>query len=179
MILTKDEACRFLGVPPSTLDLYVAVGRLPVSEKRTIRGPVPRYEKDALSALKRQLQEEEEFARSQYQSARPSPGSPRRDHIDVDADAGIPADRNRPSTSSSAFADRLLFLLEALVPAADSRVGVENKLMLSLAEAACYSGLPQKTLTQAIQLGRLKARKDLAKGYRIKRSDIETYVESL
>jgi excisionase family DNA binding protein len=58
-------------------------------------------------------------------------------------------------------------------------VAIERKLLLTLPEAAAYSGLSEAKLNQAVRTGKLKARKDLGKGYRIKRSDVEAFVKSI
>jgi excisionase family DNA binding protein len=58
-------------------------------------------------------------------------------------------------------------------------VPIEKKLLLTLPEAAGYSGLSEAKLNDAIRAGKLSARKNLGKGYRIKRSDLESYVKSL
>jgi excisionase family DNA binding protein len=50
--------------------------------------------------------------------------------------------------------------------------------MLSVPEAAAFSGLSRTHLRLAIKEGRLKSRK-LGRGWRVKRSDLEAYVQKL
>ncbi len=56
---------------------------------------------------------------------------------------------------------------------------IERKLLLTLPEAAAYSGLSEVKLNQAVRTGRLTDRKDLGKGYRLKRSEVEALVKSI
>jgi len=48
-----------------------------------------------------------------------------------------------------------------------------------MAEAAAYSGVSEIKLNAAIRAGHLGARKDLGRGQRIKRMDLEKYIRSL
>ena len=78
--------------------------------------------------------------------------------------------------------DRLAVALAALRPAAApthlSVADIAHKLMLSLSEAAALSGLSRNHLREAIRDGELKSRK-MGRGWRIKRADLESYVEGL
>jgi len=80
--------------------------------------------------------------------------------------------------------DRLAVALAALRPAVPtsapylSVADIAHKLMLSLPEAATLSGLSRNHLREAIRNGELKSRK-MGRGWRIKRADLESYVEGL
>ena len=177
MPVTQQQACEFLRVPPAMLDLYVAQGRLHPIKARTIRGRAVSFDEAELEALKRTLQEEQERIRSNYEAARSSYKSVEAEIFDSGADSTN--GRKSSISPSESVMERLLFLLEALTPSSHPTVAVENKLILTLTEAAVYSGLSEGKLIAVIQAGNLKARKDLGRGYRIKRSDLEAYIESL
>lgn len=85
--------------------------------------------------------------------------------------------------------DRLVAALEALRPVAQlsaattaappvSITDIAHKLMLSVPEAAAFSGLSRTHLRQAIKEGKLKSRK-MGQGWRVKRADLEGYVRKL
>ena len=57
-------------------------------------------------------------------------------------------------------------------------VPIHHKLTLSLAEASALAEISRQRLRQAIKDGTLMAQ-IIGKGYRVKRSDLEDYVDSL
>jgi excisionase family DNA binding protein len=66
------------------------------------------------------------------------------------------------------------------VQAANAGVPVVGKLVLSLREASAVAGIPRGRLLEAIESGKLKASKDtIGRGWRVKRLDVEMYVEKL
>jgi len=176
MSLTEQQACSLLQVTPSTLNVYVSTRRLSVTRKRTIRGLVVSYDEREVQALKRELQEDHEYIRQQFAQAKSSSKTVEAELIGADSQDGNETNSTFPASAS--VIERLLVLLEGLTPN-DPKVAVEKKLLLTLAEAAVYSGLSEQKLNEAIRAGELKARKDLGRGHRIKREDVESYIESL
>lgn len=55
---------------------------------------------------------------------------------------------------------------------------IADKLLLTIAEAQALTGLSREFLRDAITQGELKA-KVIGKGWRVKRSDLETYIDKL
>lgn len=55
---------------------------------------------------------------------------------------------------------------------------VEKKILLTLKEVQALTGLSQEILREAIKSGKLKA-KIIGKSWRIKKIDIENYIDSL
>ncbi len=79
------------------------------------------------------------------------------------------------------FLEHLQARDEALITSLLQRVpavAVENKLTLNLAEAAQLSGLSRQHLREAIRGKKLKA-KIIGRGWRMKRSDLESYIQKL
>jgi excisionase family DNA binding protein len=179
MSLTEQQACRILEVTPATLKMFVATHRLGVTRKRTIRGVLVSYATAEVAALKREIQKDEEHFRTHYERERASSDSFEPELVENENGAAKHNGRNSFVPASTPVLERLLLLLEALTPSEHPKVAIERKLLLTLPEAAAYSGLSEVKLNQAVRSGKLKARKDLGKGYRIKRSDIEAFVKSL
>jgi excisionase family DNA binding protein len=86
---------------------------------------------------------------------------------------------NSSIPASAPVIERLVSLLEGLTPGDKPRVPIERKLLLTLPEASAYSGVSEIRLNAAIRAGHLGARKDLGRGQRIKRTDLEEYIRSL
>jgi excisionase family DNA binding protein len=179
MSLTEQQACKLLQVTPATLNLYVANRRLSVNRTRTIRGLMVSYDETELKALRRELQEDEEYVRKRFGQAKSSSKTVEAELVDVEVDATDAKGTNSSVPASVPVIERLLLLLESLTPSDHPKVAIEKKLLLTLAEAAVYSGLSEVKLNEAIRAGKLTARKDLGRGYRVKRSDIESYIKSL
>lgn len=59
-----------------------------------------------------------------------------------------------------------------------AHVGIENKLLLSLDEAAALSGVSRVQLNTARRDGKLKARR-MGRSYKVRREDLELFVTSL
>jgi excisionase family DNA binding protein len=179
MSLTEQQACKLLEVTPATLNMYVATNRLSVTRKRTIRGVVVSYARAEVEALKKELQEDDEHFRTHYERARASYDTFEPELVENENGSAKHNGRYSFVPASAPVLDRLILLLEALTPNGHPRVAIERKLLLTLPEAAAYSGLSEVRLNQAVRTGKLKARRDLGKGYRIKRSDIEAFVKSI
>ena len=179
MSLTEQQACKLLEVAPATLNMFVATHRLGVTRKRTIRGVVVSYERAEVEALKREIQKDEEHFRTHYERAHASSATFEPELVDNENGSAKHNGRNSFVPASAPVLDRLLVLLEALTPSEHPRVAIERKLLLTLPEAAAYSGLSEAKLNEAIRAGKLSARKNLGKGHRLKRSDVEAFVKSI
>jgi len=178
-MLNEQQACKLLQVTAATLNLYVAKGRLNVTRTRTIRGRVVSYSRAEVEALRRELQDEEECINKRYGRAKSSCRTVEADLVDGEDDSFRAEGTTSFVPASAPVIERLILLLERLTPGDNPVVAIEKKLLLTLGEATAYSGLSEVKLNEAIRAGKLDARKDLGKGYRIKRSDIERYITSL
>lgn len=67
--------------------------------------------------------------------------------------------------------------LKAL-PTAKPTVGIENKLLLTLKEVQALTGLSRDTLREAIASNQLKAQ-IVGKAWRVKKKDLEHYIDNL
>jgi excisionase family DNA binding protein len=82
-----------------------------------------------------------------------------------------------------ADAERIIAALESLKATAapngnEPHISLTDKLTLSLTEAALLAGLSRHHLRAAIEAKKLKAR-ILGRGWRVKRSDLDSYVSKL
>ena len=177
--MTKKEAADFLGVSTRTLERN--------TEKNLIAA---RYEKGKTSDVL--VYDREELER--FKAERESPV-----HLPT-IEAATPDNRmeNSPSTNSDTalarfdaghsmgdgagdFAFALVQALAQMQPHADAGPAAtppSQKLLLSLAEAQSYSGLSRANLMDAIHDESLAA-KIIGRGWKIKRRDLENYVEAL
>ena len=179
MLINEQQACGLLQVTPATLELYVATGRLSVTRTRKLRGRVVSYDRSEVEGLKRELQAEELYIHKRYGQRNSSTKTVEAELVDAEDDPANGHGATSFAPASAPVIERLILLLERPTPAEHPAVGIEKKLLLTLEEAKIYSGLSEVKLNEAIRAGKLDARKDLGKGYRIKRSDIERYVTSL
>jgi len=76
--------------------------------------------------------------------------------------------------------DKLSSIIESLLLRSDNQpvVAIADKLLLTIAEAQALTGLSREFLRDAINKGELKA-KVIGKGWRVKRSDLEAYIDKL
>ncbi|WP_245927742.1 helix-turn-helix domain-containing protein [Aphanothece hegewaldii] len=69
-------------------------------------------------------------------------------------------------------------ILHSYLPTNQPTVGIENKLLLTLKEVQALTGLSRETLRDAIASNQLKAQ-IVGKAWRVKRKDLEEYIENL
>jgi excisionase family DNA binding protein len=79
-----------------------------------------------------------------------------------------------------ATVDKLASIIESLLSKGDNRpaVAIADKLILTIAEVQMLTGLSKELLRDAITAGELKA-KVIGKGWRVKRSDLQEYIDKL
>ncbi|MDQ3817614.1 MAG: helix-turn-helix domain-containing protein [Acidobacteriota bacterium] len=165
--MNKQEACAFLGVSERSLARYASQGKVQVTYTKGTRGNVAVYDDQDLERLKEEL-------------AAPTAIRPANEQA-IPANSASLA--KRPVAGVAEFFNQLQARDEALFQALTSlphrnQVAIENKLTLNLAEGAQLSGLSKQHLRDAIKTGKLKA-KIIGRGWRMKRKDLETYIQKL
>ncbi len=161
--MNKQEACAFLSVSERSLARYAAQGKIQVTYNKGTRGNVAVYDDADLEKLK------EELAAPQA--------------IRLASEQAIPASLAIRSMANMAeFIERLQSRDESLITSLlhnqNSHVAIESKLMLSLPEATKLAGLSRNHLREAIRDHTLKAQ-IIGRGWKIKRSDLESYIKKL
>lgn len=181
--MNKKEAAAFLAVSERALERYAQQGRLSVRYEKGKTKPTPVYDEGELKALKAELERAQFSPRPKVISA-PAPDS------DDPATALSPVSEfpNLPATVRGDGQNQALMLLRALEalgaaqqpgrPVGRATVAVEHKLLLTLAEAQALTGLSRAVLREAVEAGTLKA-KQIGRSWRVKRGDLESYVETL
>jgi excisionase family DNA binding protein len=169
-MLTKQQAAEFLGVNVRTLERYTQEGKIGGRYEKGKTRSVMIYDEDELQAFK---------AAQETKTYKPA----------VDQ---TPTNPDRDETALSKFAEvtHLLPLFDGLNHLADVlkvlreeqeldrlSVPIHHKLTLSLAEASALAGISRQRLRQAIKDGTLTAQ-IIGRGYRVKRTDLEDYVDS-
>lgn len=147
--MNKREAAALLGVSERTVNRLVESGRLNVVHQKNAKG--------ASEALF-----EEAEVRAFKEAPSPSQGLVKRGE--------------RQSLAVREAGD-LRELLASLLDR-DGAVRTAEKLTLTLREAAKLAGLSRGFLLEAIKAGSLKAAKR-GRGWNVKRSDLEAYIDSL
>jgi excisionase family DNA binding protein len=163
--MNKNQAASFLQVSTRAIERYTAKGKLTPNYDRDESGRmVALYDEAQLASLKVAMQA--------------APMSQR---------AGVQREKSKPQgqalTLRGAGKSAALAELIAAIDEARSKrapvVALESKLVLSLAESAAVSGLSAGHLREAIHSKKLKARKGIGRGWRIKRTDLDAYVRKL
>lgn len=170
-MLTKQQAAEFLGVTVRTLERYTQEGKIGGRYEKGKTRSVLVYDESELRAFKAELETKT------YKPA-------------VDTTPTNP-DRDEAALSKQVEVKHLLPLLDGLNHLADVlkaireeqeidrlTVPIHHKLTLSLAEASALSGVSRPRLRAAIKDGTLPAQ-SIGRGYRVKRTDLEDYVDSL
>ena len=94
------------------------------------------------------------------------------------APATVPAAKSQALTHSRDRSIELTELLERLLTNGKPTVPVEAKLLLTIVDAASLTSLSKQRLRAAIGAGTLKASM-IGKGWKVKRSDLESFIQDL
>jgi excisionase family DNA binding protein len=159
--MNREEAAQKLGISVRSLQRAVKRGALQVKYKRGVSG---KHEA---------VFDSEEVARFKDEMEReivPEPAPPATTG-DTTALTRIDAPEAR---------NALIQLLERAnrLDKSTPAVAIENKPLLKLEEASSLTGLSRQILRNAIEEKKLKA-KIIGRGWRIKKSDLEAYIQNL
>ena len=168
--MKKKEAADYLGISTRALERYVSLQRVGVAYIRGRTGDEAVFDEGELRRFKDQL--------SNHRRVRPAI-----------ADEASPSSETEPRTLSRladvaplAIFERMTAALEALKPNSSHapEVPVADKLVLSLKEVSQLTGRSVARLREDCESGRLKAKKnEIARGWRVKKSDLDIYVKNL
>lgn len=174
--MNKQEAAEFLGVSPRQIERYTKENRIGVRFEKGRTKPTPVYDEGELRRFK------EELERPLHRPAVQRMES-------VSNELPTQSDGALSLLSQPSQFEALARLVEAIgahsmqapvaVKPAASVQDIALKLMLSVEEAAIYSGLSRSAIDEAIRAGKLAAHKGKWRGRRIKRTDVEKLVAKL
>lgn len=163
--MNKKEAAEYLNVSTRAIERYTAQGKLtPIYEKgRT--GPAPVYDQAQLDELKKQM---DKAADAPSSAVKPD----KRDKADKgDRDGAL-------VLRSGSRADLAAFIAALDKARGQSVADIAAKPLLTRAEAQRYTGLSRELLREAVTSGRVKELK-LGRAYRLKRAELDRYIETL
>ncbi|PLZ95290.1 DNA-binding protein [Fischerella thermalis CCMEE 5268] len=167
--MNKQEAAEFLGVSVRALERYVQQGRIGVRYKKGKTRPTANFDPTELEAFK------EELNQPTYKGAIET--------RQIATDKQQQTDKlvhQAGEIDDLVVVDHLSSIIETLLTRSDRQptVPVSAKLLLTLAEAQALTGLSREFLRDAIVKGKL-AGHVIGKSWRIKRSDLEAYIDNL
>ena len=164
--LTKEQTAKELGVSTRAVARYSASGRLhPQYQPKQHGGQRALYDRAEVERLKQQMQ------------APPAPAPKAIARRDTGTER---AEKRLVRVADLHGFPELARLLLAQQVRNRLMVAPESKLILSTTEAAALAGLSAARIRAACAEGRLPAQRDhLGRGWRIKRKDLERWVERL
>jgi len=163
--MNKKEAAEYLGVSTRAIERYTAQGKLTPTYEKGRTGPAPVYDQAQLDDLKKQMDESAEATSAAVQREKP-------DKSDKgDKQGGL-------VLRSGSRADLAAFITALDKARGLSIADIAAKPLLTRTEAQRYTGLSRELLHEAVESGKVKEIK-LGRAYRIKRTDLDAYIESL
>ena len=178
LIMNKQEAANYLGISTRGIERYTQKGKLTVKYEGGKTRPIAVYDEQELAKLK------EELNTVSYKPA----------VVDSDLEssaleASSTSQIGLNTDNASYGLSELINQLEKLTKTIESfkaiegnrgvpSVPISEKLVLSLKEAQALTGFSRERLREAIKDGSLKAQK-IGNGWKVKRRDLDFYVESL
>ncbi len=180
--MDKEKAANYLKMSVRQLQRHMAAKRIEYSTVDTPRGKEARFTREQLDRFKKEWREEKETGIS------PVALAPVRQLPEVPSDAmqsiaevlhGLQMIQ-REIVEEMKQRPALLGATSNPTEAAPIGVSIENKLMLTLPEAAELSGISVDTLRAAVRDGKLKPVRGIGQGYgKVKRSELDRFIKSL
>jgi excisionase family DNA binding protein len=165
--MNKTEAAEFLEVSTRALERYVAAGRIVGHYERGKTGKVLAFDADELKRFKAELEAPTSRAIALPDKAPTQPTS---------------RALAKPDGAANALSIDVLGALAQLfrdnARQAAPVVPIEAKPLLSLLEAQALTGLSREVLLSAIEAKKLKG-KIIGRGWKVKRADLDAYIDKL
>ncbi|MHC5726467.1 MAG: helix-turn-helix domain-containing protein [Nostoc sp.] len=170
--MNKQEAADFLGVSVRALERYVQQGKISVKYEKGKTRPTANFDQTELEVFKEELNQP---------TVKPAFES-RQITTEEQPQTGKLVHQSGEITEFGEIGviDKLSSIIESMLGRGDNQpvVPIADKLLLTIAEAQALTGLSREVLKSAIASGELKA-KVIGKGWRVKRSDLEAYIDKL
>ncbi len=175
--MNKEVAARKIGISVRTLQRYMSAHRIAFTMKRTKTGEVADFDKAEVERLKYELKEgmTTPVKHGVVESSEPSEPVMALTVRDEQGQQRMLA----PVELMQSFGAMFQAMQSQVAPQVAS-VSVENKLMLSLAEASQLSGISVGVLRAAVHTGKLMAHKGIGRGLgKVKRLALDAYIKKL
>jgi excisionase family DNA binding protein len=162
--MNKKEASELLGISTRLVEKYASEGRLgEVTYVRGKTGKQAEYNREAVEKLNAVLESPDTSVATITPDARLFAGQlieaiSTREQANIEAIRGL--------------------LLETIEQSRNSSIRVSEKILLNLSDCRSLTGLSDDFLREAIHSGTLKA-KIIGRGYKVKRQDLEQFINSL
>lgn len=179
--MNKQEAAEFLGISIRALERYVQQGKISVRYEKGKTRPTANFEPSELEAFKKELNQP---TIKPAIETRQIPTEPQSQTANLTYNSGDITRFDEIGDISEfgevGVVEKLSSIIELLLAKDDNQpiVPIADKLLLTLPEAQALTGLSKEVLRGAIASGELKA-KLIGKSWRVKRSDLEAYVDQL
>lgn len=169
--MNKQEAADFLGVSPRQIERYTKENRIGVRFEKGRTKPTPVYDEGELRRFKQEL--ERPVHRPAVRRIESEPMA-----IATQSDGGM-SQLSALDIVSQMFETMRSNQQQSVPTLAPSIQDLGTKLLLSVEEAARYSGTSRSAINHAIREGNLTAHRGKWRGRRIKRADLEKYFGKL
>ena len=171
--MNKKEAAEFLGISTRQIANYVSQGRLGVKYVQGKNGKEAVFEERELEEFKTKSQNA--LYRPAFEAATQE-ASEVKDFTPVHSSSLVPIPNLIPPAEGIQVFTRLADNIERAVIQRER----EHKPVLTLQEAEAEIGVSLSVLTKALNTGKLKGYKNtLGRGWRVKRSDLASFIELL
>jgi excisionase family DNA binding protein len=170
--MNKEQAAKFLGISVRTLQRYMSSHKIGFQMRRTKTGEEAIFDKNELRRFKQEMKEVTTTVK----------GSVMPMTEPVTPDATIEEENTQLALAPAALIQRFAAMLHAVQTAApaatEPAVAIENKPLLTIGEARKLTGLSDGHLRDALHGGKLRG-KIIGRAWRIKRSDLDAYINKL
>lgn len=164
--MNKQEAADYLGCSVRAIERYVQKGKISVIYEKGKTRSVAMFDEVELESFKQQL--ERSLIKPAFEESR---------QILPETLSQLAVVGNTPGEVVGVdVVDRLSSIIELLLHSQSVNIG--DKLLLTVPEAQKLTGLSREILMDAIAQGNLLAKK-IGKPWRIKKTDLESFVENL
>lgn len=193
--MTKAEAAEYMGISERSLERYTKDNRIGVRYEKGKTKPVPAYDQSELDRFKSELEKPvhkpavqkmaPDFDKGDSLLAETGGNSLARPEILMQI---IDATARSVGREVAQEFTKTLVEFSSLAPETDksdtkrqraSHVPLGERKFLSVEESALYLGVSQGTITRAIKADILAVHRDLARGRRIKRADLDAWADAL
>jgi excisionase family DNA binding protein len=166
--MNKQEAAEYLGVSPRQIERYTKENRIGVRFEKGRTKPTPVYDEGELQRFKESLE------KPIYQPAvqRMESGS---EALATQSDSAMSA---LSQLSQFEAFGRMMEAMKPQLTAPSITEEASLKILLKLDECSALTGLSRAVLREAIDAGQLKAQQ-IGRAWRIKRTDLDSYIAEL
>jgi excisionase family DNA binding protein len=182
--MNKTDAAAFLGVSVRTLEGYVSAERLPAQYIRGKTRPVADFAEDDLQRLKTEL--ETPIARVVANHAEPretdieEPRESSQNQLARLDEVQRPGGQNGALIiAASDFPALVAAIRETPQKAAEVPIPISDNAFFTVEESALYLHLPVRAIERAIKAQALPVHRELTRGRRIKRDELDKWAAKL